>query len=137
MQARISIIALVFIFMLGLVVNLHAQNVVGPTGQRPFPSDAKIGVLSPSAAPTIVIDGVVRQLTGGAQIRNENNHIVQPMSLNGSDVRIVYRENAQGQVDRIWIMNTTEAQLIQSTIPPSMIFVAPSGMTVTVPTTSN
>jgi hypothetical protein len=137
MHSRISKLAVVLLCVAGLLANVHAQTVVGQVGQRPFPSDAKIGILSPSAAPTILINGQVRQLTAGAQIRNENNLIVQPMTLAGPDVRIVYKVNGQSQIERIWILNTTEAQQIQTTIPPSMLYVSPTGITLTVPTPSN
>ena len=137
MHCRIFKLAVVLSCIVGFIVNLHAQTLVGQVGQRPFPSDAMIGVLSPSAAPTIVIDGKIRQLTAGAQIRNENNLIVQPMTLAGPDVKIVYKVNGQAQIERIWILNTAEAQQIQSTIPASMIYVSPTAITLAVPATSN
>ena len=110
----------------GMMSGVHAQVV-----QRPFPGDALLGVLSPSANPVIVIDGLRRQLAAGAQIRNENNMIVQPMALSGGDVRIIYKKNRQAQIERIWILNVTEAQKITTAIPASMLYTGPATVVVT------
>lgn len=123
---RMLVAVLCLLGLLSLANNVEAQAV-----SRPFPGDGLIGVLSPSTNPVIVINGLVRQLSAGAQIRNENNMIVQPMALSGPDVRIIYQQNQQGQITRIWILNTTEAQQITSAIPPSMIYTGPVTVVVT------
>jgi hypothetical protein len=57
-------------------------------------------------------------LTAGAQIRNTNNLLVQPQTLTaqlagrlaGYEVPILYTENNQGHVHRIWILTSEEVR---------------------------
>ncbi len=109
------------------------SDAVAQSVARPFPADGVIAIFSPQYSPVIVIDGVQRQLTAGAQIRDGNNMIVQPASLSGPDVRVIYKANVQGQIERIWILNADEAQQITSTIPASNIYVTPAAVVVPVP----
>lgn len=92
---------------------------------RPFPADVKVGVMNLAAGTAIEINGLARQLTAGAQIRNDKNHIVQPSSLQGGLVKILYKENGQKQIERIWILNSAEITLFAKGIPPSFLFSTP------------
>ena len=94
-----------------------SQTVLAQEFVRPFPVDIKMGVLNLSAGANIEINGVNRQLTAGAQIRDDKNHILQPSALMGSAVKIIYKENSQGQIDRIWILNGAELVKYAKGIP--------------------
>lgn len=77
---------------------------------RPFPPVAKRGTMAPAAYPHIVIDGTTRRLSPGARIWNQNNLIVMPASVRGNDLTVNYTEDAQQQIDRVWILSADEAR---------------------------
>jgi hypothetical protein len=77
---------------------------------RPFPPDAKRGVMSPALFPAIEIDGKSRALAAGARIWNQDNLIEMPASLRGSDFIVNYTEDHQGDIDRVWILTAEEAK---------------------------
>jgi hypothetical protein len=89
--------------------------------ERPFPQNAKRGTMSPAVYPEITIDGETRHLSAGARIWNQNNRIEMPAYLRGSDLAVNYTENAQGDIDRVWILTDSEASHPQpaSTNSPS------------------
>ncbi len=66
--------------------------------------------MSPAPYPQIVIEGRTRQLSPGARIWNEDNLIQMPASLRGSDLVVNYTEDAQGDIDRVWILTADEAR---------------------------
>lgn len=83
---------------------------------RPLPANAKAGELNVSENRSLMIDGTVRQLSAGAQIRTQQNTIIQPQTLTAhmrkmgyEDVPILYTVNNQGHVHRIWILTQVEA----------------------------
>jgi hypothetical protein len=76
--------------------------------ERPFPAHAKRGKMTPDLHPVIVIDGKPRMLSPGARIWNENNLIEQPASLRGTNHAVNYTENADGDIDRVWILTPEE-----------------------------
>jgi len=115
MPERINPSSLVFAqicFVLSLLV-----STISYAADRPLPANARMGEIS-SLARTIVIDKKARQLTAGAQIRNQQNTLIQPQTLvnilSGQladiDVPILYTENNQGQIHRIWILTAEENQ---------------------------
>jgi hypothetical protein len=86
--------------------------------QRPLPTDAKVGELSAAPNKVLLIDDKPRTLTAGAQIRNYQNLIIQPQTLltelatkyAGLVVLVLYTENNQGQIQRMWILSRDEAE---------------------------
>lgn len=76
---------------------------------QPFPLNVKRGTMSPASHPTIVVDGNMRRLTAGAQIRNQDNMIQMPATIINAEYAINYTENVQGEIDRIWILTALEA----------------------------
>jgi hypothetical protein len=76
---------------------------------RPFPSNAKRGTMTPALYPSIVIDGTTRTLSPGAKIWNQENLIQMPVSLRGTDFTVNYTEDVQGAIDRVWILTKEEA----------------------------
>ncbi|NMM27016.1 MAG: hypothetical protein HHJ12_06950 [Glaciimonas sp.] len=77
--------------------------------ERPFPSNAKRGTMTPATYPAIIIDGKERMLSPGAQIFNTDNTIDLPETLRVSNVSVNFTENNQGQIHRIWMLNPQEA----------------------------
>lgn len=126
-------------FVFSLLMSMVSYAADRPAVNRPMPGNAKMGEISSSANRTIEIDGKVRQLTAGAQIRNQQNTLIQPQTLvsvlNGPladvDVPILYTENNQGQIHRIWILTSEETQNYSSDTPP------PTVATPGIPTPSN
>ncbi|WP_194724539.1 hypothetical protein [Noviherbaspirillum malthae] len=77
--------------------------------ERPFPAHAKRGKMTPASFPDIVIEGKTRQLAPGARIWNEDNLLQMPASLRGSGLTVNYTEDANGHIDRVWILTSAEA----------------------------
>lgn len=77
--------------------------------ERHFPENAKRGTMSPAVYPEIMIDGAARHLSVGARIWNQKNLIEMPAYLRGSELTVNYTENAQGDIDRVWILTDQEA----------------------------
>lgn len=77
--------------------------------ERPFPKNAQRGIMSPAPYPEIVLDGKQRRLAPGARIWNEDNLIQVPASLRGNNLPVNYTENAEGEIDRVWILSEEEA----------------------------
>lgn len=77
--------------------------------ERPFPQNVQRGTLSPAPHPEIVLNGRLRHLAAGARIWNQDNLIEMPASLRGNDLPVNYTENAEGEIDRVWILNADEA----------------------------
>ncbi|MGE5652119.1 MAG: hypothetical protein ACM34A_18140 [Bacillota bacterium] len=76
---------------------------------RPFPQDAQRGTMTPAPYPEIVLNGKLRHLASGARIWNQDNQIEMPASLRGNDLPVNYTENAEGEIDRVWILSEEEA----------------------------
>ncbi len=76
---------------------------------RPFPSNVKRATMDPGTYPTITLDGQTRRLAVGARIWNQQNLIALPAYLQGSDLTVNYTENANGEIDRVWILTPEEA----------------------------
>ena len=66
--------------------------------------------MTPAPFPEIVIDGKLRHLAPGARIWNADNFIEMPAALRGSDFKVNYTENDQGDIDRVWILTPEEVQ---------------------------
>jgi choline dehydrogenase-like flavoprotein len=76
---------------------------------RTIPADAKRGWLKHVQERVVDVDGAQRQLTPGAQIRDESNRVVLPASLQAArDVR--YLEDGEGRIRQVWILAPLEAQ---------------------------
>lgn len=78
--------------------------------ERPFPQNVKRGTMTPGTYPEITIDGKARHLSAGSRIWNQRNLIEMPAYLQGSDLMVNYTENAQGEIDRVWILTDDEAR---------------------------
>ena len=75
---------------------------------RPFPTNAKNGKLVITDYPQIELDGKPRLLSGGARIWSQDNLTVVPNAL-GSDTHVVvYTEDMEGAIDRVWMLTAEE-----------------------------
>lgn len=77
---------------------------------RTFPPHAKRGRMTPGYFPEIVIDGKVRRLAPAARIVNADNMAEVPAALRGTNIVVNYTENADGDIDRVWILTAEEAR---------------------------
>jgi hypothetical protein len=77
---------------------------------RTFPPNAKRGRMTPGYFPEIVIDGKVRRLAPAARIVNADNMAEMPAALRGTNIVVNYTENAEGDIDRVWILTAEEAR---------------------------
>ena len=75
---------------------------------RPFPADAKNGNLTVTDYPQIVIDGKPRSLSGGARIWSPDNLTVVPNALGSATYVVVYTEDMEGSIDRVWMLTADE-----------------------------
>lgn len=128
MCARSSVFAKIcsvfgLLFFLFASTNSHALD-------RPLPANAKVGELSVSENRGLMIDGDVRRLTAGAQIRTQQNAIIQPQTLLAhmvrmgyEDVPVLYTENSQGHIHRMWILTTAEADAYSVDTPPTITII--------------
>jgi len=78
--------------------------------ERPFPANAKRGKMSSAPFPQVVIDGKLRRLSPGIQVRNQNNLIEMPSGLRVDGAPVNYVENDLGEIHRIWLLSPTEAE---------------------------
>ena len=77
--------------------------------ERPFPPQAKRGVMRPDLFPAIGIDGKPRILSAGARIWDADNLIRMPASLPQKNVVVNYTEDDALDIDRVWILSAEEA----------------------------
>ncbi|MES2771632.1 MAG: hypothetical protein V4623_06570 [Pseudomonadota bacterium] len=110
--ALIPAFSLIAALLLGAApLNAQTQTSDAPSwlasSLRTLPSEARKGVLTQAANGMVVIDEQILPLAPAAQIRTQNNLIVQPMMLT-LPVLIAYTRDATGAVFRIWMLNTAE-----------------------------
>lgn len=82
----------------------------GRAAGRDIPAEAKRGTLTPGWFPDILLDGKPRRLAPAARIFNQDNLIEVPAALRGRDLAVCYTENADGDVDRVWLLTPEEAR---------------------------
>jgi hypothetical protein len=75
---------------------------------RPFPANVQRGVLSAGVYPQIVLNGQVQQLSPGAKIISKDNLIIMSTSLLNNVYTVNYTVDAQGFINRIWILTDEE-----------------------------
>jgi hypothetical protein len=80
---------------------------VADTLARPIPVEAASARMQPSGNGQVALDGTAYPLSPGAQIRDPQNRIVQPVAVQES-ARVRYLTDATGAVHRIWILGPDE-----------------------------
>ncbi|PUA20408.1 hypothetical protein C7W93_11835 [Glaciimonas sp. PCH181] len=82
---------------------------------RTFPSTVLRGNMTITAYPAVTIDKFNLQLSPGSRIWGPNHLTQIPVSLGSAKYLVNYTQNAQGDVDRVWILTPEEAsQSIES-----------------------
>ena len=76
---------------------------------RSIPDDARVGQIRHLQEMVVEIDGAAQQLAPGAQIRDASNRIILPIAI-PSGTLVKYLVDANGQVQRVWILTPEEAQ---------------------------
>jgi hypothetical protein len=74
----------------------------------PIPESAQRGVIRHVEQMAVTIDDKAVQLAAGAQIRNQRNLIVVPMSIPREGAWADYTLNGDGQVFRVWLLTADE-----------------------------
>jgi hypothetical protein len=82
---------------------------VADTLARPIPVEAASARMQPPDNGRVALDGKIYALSPGAQIRDPNNRIVQPLAVQES-AKVRYLTDATGSVHRIWILGHNEAE---------------------------
>lgn len=77
---------------------------------RPLPAIAKRGEMLPPLQGEVVINGEKFYLSRGAQIRNPDNRIVMPSSIQ-DPATVRYLTDSTGAVSRVWMLTPAEAAL--------------------------
>jgi hypothetical protein len=97
--------------MRSLLASLAIAGAAMPASafDRPFPDNVRRGTMTPDVHPTIVLDGKTRTLSPAARIWNQDNLIEQPASLRGERFAVNYTVDANGEIDRVWILTRDEA----------------------------
>lgn len=110
MRVRLARISSIFGLLFWLFASTPSHAI-----DRPLPANAKVGKLSVSDARHLIIDGDIRRLGAGAQVRTQQNIIVQTQTLltymlkmGYKNVPILYTENSQGHIHRIWVLTAAE-----------------------------
>ena len=99
--------ALAFALLLSFAAAASAQL-------RTIPADAKLGVVRHLVEMQIELDGKPRMLSAGAQIRDADNRLVVPASLQQKET-VRYLLDGMGQVHRVWILSPRE----RAALPPA------------------
>lgn len=92
------------------MLGLSIAAVPALADERVFPPEAKRGRLTPGYFPDITLDGKPRRLSPAARIFNQDNLIEVPAALRGSDIVVNYTQNADGDIDRVWLLTPEEAR---------------------------
>jgi hypothetical protein len=95
------------LILAGLALALPLRGRAAP---RDIPAEARRGILTPGWFPDIVLDGQPRRLAPAARIFNQDNLVELPAALRGRDLAVCYTENADGDVDRVWLLTPEEAR---------------------------
>jgi hypothetical protein len=80
---------------------------------RPIPAEAQVGTMRHLETMVVELDGQPRQLAPGAQIRDTDNRLVLPVSLQEREP-VRYLLDGAGLVYRVWVLSAEE----KAALPP-------------------
>ena len=95
------------LYLIGGILLCFANIALGQL--RQIPADTLRGWVRHVQASVITIDDKPMNLAPGANIRNQQNLIIVPVSLPGEGALAEYQLDASGQVLRIWLLTAEEA----------------------------
>src|SRR5262245_44898552 len=93
---------------LALLPALLAAPVLAQVRTPPIPLDSHRGVIRHVEEMAVTVDDKRMQLAAGAQIRNQQNLIIVPVSIPRSGAWADYTLNADGQIFRAWLLTPEE-----------------------------
>lgn len=112
------IVLALLVICVGALVSLPNPT-MAQSAVRPFPPDAKRGVMEVQNGPGILINGTPEQLSPGSRIRGVNNMLVLSGQLIGQKVVVNYTRDTQGAVQQVWILNNLEARQARAGSEPT------------------
>src|SRR5258706_5895518 len=83
---------------------------------RTIPDEAQVGMMRHLEAMRVEVDGTPQQLSPGAQIRDADNRLILPASLQEREQGL-YLLDSTGLVHRAWILSAPEKAALPQ--PPS------------------
>lgn len=98
--------ASLFAALLGFGASALAQDTV-----RPFPANAKRGVMQITQPPELLLDGVPDRLSPGSRIRGTNNMLVLSATLAGQTLLVNYVREPMGLIHEVWVLTEAEAKV--------------------------
>ena len=94
-----------------LAVSLLAAA-TGATAQlRTIPEQAQVGMIRHLETMAVELDGTPRELSPGAQIRDADNRLVLPTSLQERE-QVRYLLDSAGLIHRVWILSAPEREAL-------------------------
>jgi len=99
-----------------LVVFLALHCAAAVAQLRAIPKQAQVGTMRHVEAMVVELDGQKVQLAPGAQIRDADNRLVLPVSLQERET-VRYVVDGTGMVNRVWILSAPEKDALPP--PPS------------------
>jgi hypothetical protein len=94
------------------IVAIAAVSAASAQVQRNFPPNTLRGTIVFGDFPEILLNRRQTVLSSGSRVRDENNRIVLPATLNGSKVLVNYTiAIGETQVQDVWILRPDEAAI--------------------------
>ena len=112
------ILLALLVICVGALVSLPATT-LAQSAVRPFPAEAKRGVMEVQAGYSILINGAAERLSPGSRIRGVNNMLVMSGQMVGQKVLVNYTRDTQGAVHQVWILNNLEARQERAGMEPT------------------
>ena len=93
---------------LALLAALVAAPVVAQLRTTPIPENSRRGIIRHVQQMAVAVDDKLMQLAAGAQIRNQQNLIIVPMSIPKEGAWADYTVNSNGEIFRVWLLTPQE-----------------------------
>jgi len=93
---------------LALLAALVAAPVVAQFRTTPIPENSRRGIIRHVQQMAVAVDDKLMQLAAGAQIRNQQNLIIVPMSIPKEGAWADYTVNSNGEIFRVWLLTPQE-----------------------------
>ena len=93
---------------LALLLGLLAAPVLAQNRPTPIAADARRGVIRHVEAMAVTVDGRAMQLAAGAQVRNQQNLIIVPVTIPRGGAWAAYKLDRDGQIFRVWLLTPDE-----------------------------
>ena len=90
-------------FSMSLPATAFAQGII-----RSVPADVKLGKMTVTQPPDIVLNGQVDRLSPGSRIRDLNNMMVLSGGIQNQELPVVYKRDSAGLVHEVWILTPAE-----------------------------